>query len=92
MKFPSAKAAIQYLHGYDKVTKDCPGGGSGGGGGGGGGDLDCKTSMKKIKFSLGDERTGYQFKSTCKVGQQTTTSVFNTTVRPQGPVHRLRRT
>jgi hypothetical protein len=83
MKFPSAKAAIQYLHGYSKTAKDCPGGGSGGGGGGGS-DIDCKTSMKKIKFSLGDERWGYQYKSTCKIGQTTTSSVFNTLFARKG--------
>lgn len=78
MEFPSAKAAIKYLHGYDKVTKDCGSGGSGGGGGGGGGQPDCKSKMKKIKFKLGDERYGYQFRSTCKIGGQTTSSVINT--------------
>jgi hypothetical protein len=77
MKFPSTKAAIAYLHGYDKAAKDCPGGGSGGGGGGGGG-VKCDTSMKKIKFKLGDERWGYQYRATCKSGDQTTSSVFNT--------------
>ena len=76
MKFPNTKAAIKYLHGYSKTAKDCPGGGSGGGGGGGGGSS-CDTSMKKIKFNLGDERWGYQYKSTCRTGGQTTTSVFN---------------
>ena len=77
MRFPSTKAAIQYLHGYSKTAKDCAGGGSGGGGGGGGG-ITCDTSMKKIKFKLGNERWGYQYRSTCRNGDQTTSSVFNT--------------
>ena len=77
MKFPNAKAAIKYLHGYNRTAKDCPGGGSGGGGGGGGG-TSCDTTMKKIKFKLGDERWGYQYRSTCRSGGQTTSSVFNT--------------
>ena len=34
--------------------------------------------MKKIKFKLGDERWGYQIQSTCTIGGQTTSSVFNT--------------
>lgn len=77
MQFPTSKAAVAYLHGYGRTAKQCPGGGSGGGGGGGGG-LTCKTSTKKIKFKLGDERWGYQYRSTCKSGDQTTSSVFNT--------------
>ena len=74
MQFPSTKAAIAYLHGYTRTAKDCAGGGSGGGGGGG---TSCDSSMKKIKLSLGDERWGYQYRSTCRGGGQTTTSVFN---------------
>ncbi len=77
MKFPSTKAAIAYLHGYSKTAKDCPGGAGGGTGGGSGGGVKCKTAMKKIKFKLGDERWGYQYKSTCKSGSQTSSSVFN---------------
>jgi hypothetical protein len=66
MKFPNAKAAIAYLHGYQSSYKDCPTPGGGAGGGGGGGQLpDCKSSMKKLKFTLGDERWGYQMKSIC---------------------------
>ncbi|WP_243059138.1 hypothetical protein [Nocardioides sp. SR21] len=80
MKFPSAKSAIAYLHGYDKSAKDCgPGGGSGGGGGGGGGPK-CKNSMKKIAFKLGDERYGYQFKMKCK----DSASVINTLFTRKG--------
>ena len=78
MKFPNAKAAIAYLHGYSKTAKDCPTGGGGSGSGGGSGGVKCKTSMKKIKVSLGDERWGYQYRSTCKSGTTTTSSVFNT--------------
>ena len=77
MQFPNTKAAIKYLHGYSKTAKDCPGGGGGGTGGGGGGGVKCDTNMKKIKFKLGDERWGYQYRSTCKSGAQTTQSVFN---------------
>jgi hypothetical protein len=77
IKFPNAKAAIKYLHGYSKTAKDCPGGGGGTGGGGGGGSH-CDSTMKKIKFALGDERWGYQYKSTCRTGGQTSSSVFNT--------------
>ena len=85
MEFPSTKAAIAYLHGYSKYTKDCPGSTPGGGGsGGGGGTPDCKTSMKKIKFTLGDERWGYQMRSTCKTGTQTTTMVFNSLFARKG--------
>lgn len=66
MKFPNTKTAIAYLHGFQKSYKDCPGGGGGTGGGGGGVDLpDCKTSIKKIKFKLGDERSGNQITSIC---------------------------
>ncbi len=78
MEFPTTKAAIAYLHGSAKATKDCPTNPGGGSGGGGGGQPDCKTSMKKIKFSLGDERWGYQMRSTCTSGDQTTSMVFNT--------------
>ena len=53
MQFPSTKAAIKYLHGSTKSAKHC-----GGGGGGGGGGTGCDSTMKKIKFSLGDERWG----------------------------------
>ena len=85
MEFPNTKAAIAYLHGYSKYTKDCPGSNPGGGGsGGGGGTPDCKTSMKKIKFTLGDERWGYQMRSTCKTGTQTTTMVFNSLFARKG--------
>ena len=78
MEFPSTKAAIQYLHGYATSTKHCPGGNPGGGGsGGGGGQPDCDAKMKKLKFSLGDERWGYQMRSTCRISGQTTSSVFN---------------
>jgi len=76
MQFPSTKAAIAYLHGYTRTAKDCAGGGSGGSGGGGGG-TSCDSSMKKIRFSLGDERWGYQYRSTCRSGGQSTTAVFN---------------
>jgi len=66
LKFPNAKLAIAYLHGFQTSYKDCPGGGGGAGGGGGGGQLpDCKYSMTKIKFKLGDERWGNQMKSVC---------------------------
>jgi hypothetical protein len=78
MKFPSTKAAVQYLHGYATSTKACPGGNPGGGGsGGGGGQPHCTATMKKVKFALGDERWGYQMRSTCRVSGQTTSSVFN---------------
>jgi len=84
MEFPSTKAAVKYLHGYAKFTKDCPGSNPGGGGGGGGQGPDCKVSMKKIKFDLGDERWGYQIRSTCKVGDQTTSMVFNSLFARKG--------
>lgn len=84
MQFPSAKAAIKYLHGYTAQSKKCPSTTPGGGGGGGGGGSHCKTSMKKIKFSLGDERWGYQVRSTCKTGDQTTSMVFNSLFARQG--------
>lgn len=77
MQFPSTKAAITYLHGYNKTAKDCPAGGGTGGGGGGGG-MSCDSSMKKIKFSLGDERWGYQYRTTCRSGGQASSSVINT--------------
>ena len=78
MRFPSPRAAIAYLHGYDKATKDCPGGQPGGGGGGGGHHPDCTSSMKKIRFALGDERWGYQMKATCRTSGHTSSSVMNT--------------
>lgn len=81
MQFPSTKAAVKYLHGYADSTKHWP---ANPGGGGGGGTPDCKTSMKKIKFSLGDEHWGYQMKSTCKAGDQTTSMVFNTMFARKG--------
>jgi hypothetical protein len=77
MKFASTKAAIKYLHGYADHAKKCPSTNPGGGGGGGGHTPDCTSKMKKIKFALGDERWGYQIKSTCKSGGQTTSMVFN---------------
>lgn len=72
MQFPSTKAAIAYLHGYGKTASHC------GGGGGGGGGATCDTRAKKIKFDLGDERWGHQYRSTCKAGGQTSSSVMNT--------------
>jgi hypothetical protein len=84
MKFPSTKAAIQYLRGYATYTKDCPGTSGGGTGGGGTGGMDCKSSMKKIKFTLGNERWGYQTRSTCTIGEVTSTSVFNSLFARQG--------
>lgn len=84
-KFPTTKAAIQYLHGYAAQAKKCPTPNPGGGGGGGtGGKPDCKTSMKKIAFKLGNERWGYQMKSTCTTAGETTSSVFNTLFARQG--------
>lgn len=83
MEFPSTKAAITYLHGYTTSTKDCPGG-TPGGGGSGGGQPDCTAKMKKLKFALGDERWGYQMRSTCRISGQTTSSVFNTLFVRQG--------
>ncbi|MBZ5739807.1 hypothetical protein [Nocardioides mangrovi] len=82
MRFPSTKAAVKYLHGYGKSTKDC--GGGTGGGGGGGHQPDCDTSMKKIRFSLGDERWGYQMRSTCRISGQTSSSVLNMLFARQG--------
>jgi hypothetical protein len=84
MQFPSTKAAVAYLHGYAASTKHCPSNPGGGSGGGGGGAQDCKSSMKKIKFKLGDERWGYQIKSTCKTGDQTTSMVFNSLFARKG--------
>lgn len=75
IRFPTAKAAIQYLHGYAKHTKKCP---TGSGSGGGHGKPHCKATMKKIKFSLGDERWGYQIRSTCTIEDRTSTTVMNT--------------
>jgi hypothetical protein len=40
--------------------------------------------MKKIKFKLGNERWGYQTKSTCTIGDVTSTSVFNSLFARQG--------
>ena len=84
MKFKTTKAAVSYLHGYADYAKRCPATNPGGGGGGGGGGADCKSSMKKIKFSLGNERWGYQIRSTCKIGDQTMTSVFNSLFARKG--------
>ena len=84
MRFPSTKAAIQYLHGYASYAKDCPGGTGGGTGGGGTGGMKCKSSMKKIRFNLGNERWGYQTRSTCTMGDVTSTSVFNSLFARQG--------
>lgn len=77
MKFPSAKSAIAYLHGYDKSAKDCVPGGGGGGNGGGDGGPKCKTSMKKIAFTLGDERYGYQIKAKCKDSSSVINTLFS---------------
>ena len=76
IKFPNPKAAIAYLHGYEKYTKKCPVKNPGGGGTGGG-QPDCKSSMKKIAFKLGDERWGYQLKATCTISGQPTSMVTN---------------
>ena len=83
-KFPTTKAAIAYLHGYAKQTKKCPGTNPGGDGTGDGSKPDCKTSMKKIGFKLGDERWGYQFRSTCTIAGQTSSSVFNSLFSRKG--------
>jgi len=78
MRFPNPKAAIAYLHGYQTYTKKCPGSVPGGGGTGGAEQPDCTTAMKKIAFKLGDERYGYQIRSTCTIAGQPTSSVMNT--------------
>lgn len=83
-KFPTTKAAIKYLHGYAAYAKKCPGTNPGGGGTGGGGTPKCKTKMKKIAFKLGNERWGYQIKSTCTIGGQETSSVFNSLFSRKG--------
>lgn len=75
IKFKNAKAAIAYLHGYQKSAKKCPV--TVPGGGAGGGKVDCKSSMKKIGFKLGNERWGYQMKATCTIAGQATTMVTN---------------
>lgn len=82
IKFPNAKAAIAYLHGYQKYTKKCPV--TNPGGGTGGDKPDCKTSMKKIGFKLGDERWGYQMKAACTIAGQATTMVSNSLFVRQG--------
>lgn len=84
MKFPTEKAAIAYLRGYSKAYKNCPGGGSGGGGGGGTGGMKCTSTMKKIAFTLGDERHGYQYKMKCTRSGETTHSVFNSLFSRKG--------
>jgi hypothetical protein len=81
-KFATEKAAIQYLHGYAKYAKKCPV--TNPGGGNGGGQPDCKSSSKKIAFKLGDERWGYQMRSTCDMDGETTSSVMNTLFVRQG--------
>lgn len=83
-EFPTTKAAVRYLHGYAEHTKDCPSTPGGSGGGSGGGHPQCTTSMKKIAFKLGDERWGYQMKSTCTISGQTSSSVFNMLFARQG--------
>jgi hypothetical protein len=84
MKFRNAKAAIKYLHGYAAYAKKCPGTNPGGGNGGGAGQPKCKATTKKIKFRLGNERWGYQMRSTCKIGTQTSSSVINTLFARKG--------
>jgi len=83
-KFRTTKAAIAYLHGYAKQAKKCPGTNPGGGGTGGGSKPHCKSSMKKIKFKLGNERWGYQIRSTCTIAGQTSSSVFNSLFSRKG--------
>ncbi|WP_028644936.1 hypothetical protein [Nocardioides sp. URHA0020] len=85
-KFPTAKAAVKYLHGYAAYAKKCPGSSAGGGGGTGGDAPKCKTSMKKIRFKLGNERWGYQMRSTCTIAGHKTSSVFNTLFVRKGRV------
>jgi hypothetical protein len=75
-KFPTARAAVRYLHGYATYTKRCPGTNPGGGGTGGAAPQ-CRTAMKKIRFRLGNERWGYQMRSTCTISGQRTSSVLN---------------
>ena len=82
MRFPTKKAATAYLRGYGKSAKDCPGVGSGGGGGTGA--MACDIDMKKIAFTLGDERWGYQYKMKCTRAGQTTRSVFNSLFAREG--------
>ena len=77
MRFPSAKVAIAYLRGFQTSAKDCPvPGGGAGGGAGGGGTADCKTSTKKIRFTLGDERWGYQMRSVCPASSTAMNMLF----------------
>jgi hypothetical protein len=83
-KFRTTKDAIKYLHGYAAQAKKCPGTNPGGGGTGGGGTPKCTSKMKKIAFKLGNERWGYQIRSTCKIGDQTTSSVFNSLFSRKG--------
>jgi hypothetical protein len=83
-RFPTTKAAIQYLHGYATYAKKCPGTNPGGGGTGGGSQPKCKSSTKKIGFKLGDERWGYQIRSSCTISGQKTSSVFNSLFARKG--------
>jgi hypothetical protein len=62
LKFPTAKSAVRYLHGWSTSTKKCPVSGAGGGTGG----PKVKITMKKIRFTLGNERWGYQVKVVTK--------------------------
>lgn len=54
MRFPSAKAAVQYLHSSSTSTKKCPVAVPSGDG------TKVKAKTKRIKFKLGDERWGYR--------------------------------
>lgn len=54
MRFRSAKSAISYLHSSSKSTKKCPVASPSGGG------TKVKAKLKRIRFTLGDERWGYQ--------------------------------
>ncbi len=78
-KFPTTKAAITYLRGFMKQAKKCPVTKPGGGTGGG---SKCKSSTKKIGFKLGDERWGFQIRSTC--ASEASSSVFNTLFSRKG--------
>ncbi len=84
MKFATTKSAVKYLHGYAAYAKKCPSTNGGGGTGGGTGGMTCTTSMKKIKFRLGNERWGYQTRSTCTIDGQKTSSVFNSLFARKG--------
>lgn len=61
-KFRTVKDAVHFLHPPKSYLKKCPKGHKPGAGGNPGDGMGCKAKISRIKFKLGNERTGYQMR------------------------------